>query len=178
MVRTVRSLALGAALLAALPGSASAEVTAAADDGFTIEMAATAALDRDAAWDRLLDIGGWWADSHTYSGSAKALHLDAVPGGCWCETWPAGEVEHGRVTLLMPNETLRFRTELGPLQQLGVTGALTFTLTDTNDAGQTAIRLVYRVGGSSLSNLKALAPAIDQVLAEQLSRLAGAPTTR
>lgn len=167
-----RALALagaaGSFLMLAMP--AAAEVTAAAQDGFTIELSGRTPLAREAAWQRLLDIGGWWSDAHTYSGSATAMQIDAVPGGCWCEIWPDGEVEHGRVVLLMPDNVLRLRAELGPLQELGVSGALTFTLSDGDRPGETAIRALYRVSGSSLAGLEALAPVVDQVLAEQVNR--------
>lgn len=159
--------------IAAMHAPASAEVTASAPGGFTIELSGSVPLGRDAAWSKLLDIGGWWSDAHTYSGAATAMQIDAVPGGCWCETWPGGEVEHGHVVLFMPGQTLRLRAELGPLQELGVSGALTFALSDAPSAGSTAVRLTYRVSGSSLAGLEALAPVVDQVLKEQLDRFTG-----
>ena len=174
---SIRARALTGAVagLLALTMPAAAEVTAVASDGFTIDLSATVPLGREAAWQRLLDIGGWWSDAHTYSGSATAMQVDAVPGGCWCETWPGGEVEHGRVVLLTPNSQLRFRAELGPLQELAVSGALTFTLSDGGQPGETLVTVAYRVSGSSLAGLKTLAPVVDEVLAEQLTRLAAAP---
>jgi hypothetical protein len=169
---TGRHLAL-AVLCTAAAGSAQAEVKAVAEDGFIIEHAATAQLSRDATWTRLLDIGGWWSDAHTYSGKATSMQIDAVPGGCWCEIWPGGEVEHGQILTLMPPQMLRLRTELGPLQALGVTGALTFTLADGEQPETTKVIMTYRVSGASLAGLRALAPIVDQVLGEQMGRLAG-----
>ena len=86
-----------------LTGSpAHADVRASAPDGLIIQIKTEVALDRDDAWARLLHIGSWWNGSHTYSGSAESMNIDAVAGGCWCELWSGGEVEHGRVMFVMP----------------------------------------------------------------------------
>lgn len=167
----LRMVGVIAALLALSPGIAGAEVTGKAPDGMTIRIEAEAALDRDAAWARLVDVASWWSGSHTYSGDAKSMSLDAQAGGCWCEIWNGGEVEHGRVVMVMPKQTLRVHGAFGPLQDLGVQAAMTFTLSD-GAAGKTKLTLDYKVVGSSLSGLDKLAPIVDQVLAEQVKRFA------
>lgn len=161
---------VGAAL--ALAGAAHADVKAKAPDGMALQIVAEVALDRDGTWARLVNLPAWWAGSHTYSGDAARLSLDAQAGGCWCEIWSGGEVEHGRVVMVMPLQTLRVDAALGPLQAMGVTGALTFTLADGSSPGKTKLTVDYNVSGSSLSGLDALAPVVDQVLAEQVTRLA------
>jgi hypothetical protein len=153
-------------------GAAAADVKQASADAMVIQIKAEVALDRDAAWARLLDISRWWNGEHTYSGSAESLSVDAVAGGCWCEFWDGGEVEHGRVIMVMPKQTLRFATALGPLQEMGVNGALTLTLSDGGSAGKTAITLDYKVTGGSLSGLDRIAPVVNQVLNEQVTRFA------
>ncbi len=165
MLRSVFALvALG--VTSAAP--ALAEVKATAPDAIVIQIKGEVALDRDAAWARLLEIGLWWNGSHTYSGDAANLKLDAMAGGCWCELWSGGEVEHGRVVMVMPMSMLRASTALGPLQELGVSGALTLTLSD-GAAGKTAITLDYKVSGSSASGLDKIAALVDQVLVEQVA---------
>lgn len=159
-----------AALLAY--GPAHADVVAKAPDGMTIRIVAEAALDRDAAWARLVDVVSWWNGSHSYSGDAKSLSLDARAGGCWCEIWSGGEVEHGRVVMVMPKQALRVDGAFGPLQELGVSAAMTFTLADGSTPGKTKLMLDYKAVGSSLSGLDLLAPIVDQVLAEQVKRFA------
>ena len=166
-------MAGAAAAVLAMTGVAGADVTAKAPDGMTLHVVAESSLDKDAAWARLLDIASWWSDGHTYSGSAKSLSLDAQAGGCWCEIWSGGEVEHGRVVMVMPKQTLRVHGAFGPLQDLGVQAAMTFTLSD-GAAGKTKLTLDYKVVGSSLSGLDKLAPLVDQVLAEQVKRFAAA----
>jgi len=165
MLRSVFALvALGVAGVA----PAVAEVKAKAPDAIVIQIKGEVALDRDAAWARLLEIGLWWNGSHTYSGDAANLKLDAMAGGCWCELWSGGEVEHGRVVMVMPMSTLRVSTALGPLQDLGVSGALTLTLSD-GAAGATAITLDFKVSGSSASGLDKLAAPVDEVLRQQVA---------
>ena len=156
-----------------LTGSpAHADVRASAPDGLIIQIKTEVALDRDDAWARLLHIGSWWNGSHTYSGSAESMNIDAVAGGCWCELWSGGEVEYGRVMFVMPKEAIRFSTALGPLQEMGVSGALTFTLADGSLLSKTAVTVDFKVSGSSLSSLDKLAPLIDGVITEQVTRYA------
>lgn len=162
----------GAVMAVLLCGPAGADVKAKAPDGITIQIKAEVALDRDDAWARLLDISSWWSGEHTYSGSARSLSVDAVAGGCWCELWDGGEVEHGRVIMVMPKQTIRFDTALGPLQQMGVVGVLTIKLGDGATASKTAVTLDYQVSGSSLSGLDKIADVVNQVLTEQVKRYA------
>ena len=84
--------------------------------------------------------------------------------------WGGGEVEHGRVITVMPRDLLRFDTALGPLQELGVKGVMTFTLSNAGASGNTKLTLDYKVSGSSLSGLDTLAGPVEQVLAEQVAR--------
>lgn len=165
----MRALITGALGALVMCGGADADVVAKAPDGFTIRIVADAPLDRDAAWARLVDVASWWNGSHTYSGDAKSLSLDAKAGGCWCEIWAGGEVEHGRVVMVMPKQALRIDGAFGPLQDLGVSAAMTFTLADGSAPGRTKLTLDYKVVGSSLSGLDQLAPLVDQVLAEQVT---------
>jgi hypothetical protein len=170
----MRGVLAGGVLALAICGEANADVTAKAPDGMTIRVVAEAPLDRDAAWARLVDVASWWNGSHTYSGDAKSLSLDAQAGGCWCEIWSGGEVEHGRVVMVMPKQTLRVHGAFGPLQDIGASAAMTLTLADGSGPGKTRLTLDYKVVGSSLSGLDQLAPIVDQVLAEQVKGFAAA----
>jgi hypothetical protein len=163
----MRGLVCGASLALFVCSSAIADVVAKAPDGMTIKVVTEISLDRDDAWARLVDVSSWWNDSHTYSGDADSLSLDARAGGCWCEIWAGGEVEHGRVVMVMPKQALRVDGAFGPLQDLGAGGAMTFTLSDGSAPGKTKLTLDYKVVGSSLSGLDKLAPIVDQVLTEQ-----------
>lgn len=169
----LRSIA-AAALVMMLAMPVQAEVKGSAPDALVIQVQAEVALDRDDAWARLLDVSSWWKSSHTYSGNADNMKIDAAAGGCWCELWSGGEVEHGRVVAVMPREMIRFDAPLGPLQEMGVSTALTFTLAAGSTPNKTAITVDFKVSGSSLSGLDKLAKVIDGVITEQVVSYASA----
>lgn len=159
-----------ATLGTALP--ARAEVAAAAPGAFLIQVEAELAATPDQAWRALTRIGRWWSSEHTYSGDAARLRLDARAGGCWCERWNGGSVEHARVVVAMEREgvrTLRTIGGLGPLQEMGTTAIMTFTITP--QASGAKISMTYRVAGDPGLGLDQMAPFVDQVLMEQFARL-------
>ena len=67
------------------------------------------------AYAKFLRIGEWWSDAHSYSGAAANMTLDTARGGCWCESWPGGFVEHMAVTTAMPG---RLRKKVRKLERL------------------------------------------------------------
>jgi hypothetical protein len=164
-------LIAGAIVLNTMCAPATAEVKASAPDGLTFQYKGQIALPRETAWKRLLAVGTWWNGAHSYSGDAANMTVDAVAGGCWCEKWAGGEVEHGRVVATMNNEMVRFQTALGPLQGLGVTAVMTWTLANGPSPDTTSITMDYSVVGSSLTNLVPMAAPVDGVLQEQFNRL-------
>lgn len=111
----------------------------------------------------------WWSSEHTWSGSASNLRLDPHAGGCWCEQWSDGQVEHGRVLFIKTNELLRVNAALGPLQAMAVNAVLDFQLTPGKDGTQ--IDVSYRVSGPASAKLDGIAPGVDKVLGEQTTRL-------
>jgi len=114
-------------------------------------------------------VGTWWNPQHTYSGDSKNLSIDVRPGGCFCERLPNGGVEHMRVVYIKANEMLRLSGGLGPLQGAGLAGSMTWRVTPV-DTG-TKLELVYNVGGFMAGGFEAIAPAVEQVLGEQVDRL-------
>jgi hypothetical protein len=158
--------------LAAAPLPAAAEVTASSEAGFVSHNEVLVAVGPQAAWEALVAPAGWWNGEHTYSGDPANMRIELKPGGCFCERVPesGGEIEHMRVIYLAPGSTLRMSGGLGPLQSEAVTGVLTMTLTP--DGEKTRIGWDYVVGGYSRMPLAELAPLVDQVIGEQLSRLA------
>jgi uncharacterized protein YndB with AHSA1/START domain len=170
MRAALTSLALFlAAASAALPVRAA--VRQSAPDGFVVEQSVRVAAPPEKAWATLVDVARWWSDGHSWSGSAAHLRLDAVAGGCLCERWDGGSVEHARVLMAVPARVLRLEGALGPLQELPVTGVLGFALAQEDD-GATRIDVSYRVGGNSGSALDSWAPAVDEMLAGRVARLA------
>ena len=157
---------------AAAPLPAAAEVTASSDRGFVSHNEAVVAATPQATWDAMLRPADWWNGDHTYSGDAANMTITPRAGGCFCETVPGtgGEIEHMRVVYLAPGSTLRMTGGLGPLQADAVTGVLTMTLAP--DGELTRITWDYVVGGYTRMPLAELAPLVDQVVGEQLLRLA------
>lgn len=169
-----------AALAAATP--ASAEVLDAADGGFTVRHSVTLPVGRAAAWGMIVDdVGRWWSASHTVSGDAANLYITPVPQGCFCERLGEdGGLVHLSVTFVNPGVLLRLTGGLGPLGLLGVSGNLTLELDDAvgPDAAGTTVTLRYAVGGYRQGGLAELAAPVDEVLGEQLQRLAALAAQR
>ncbi|HSM15171.1 MAG TPA: SRPBCC domain-containing protein [Thermoanaerobaculia bacterium] len=160
------------AALSLLAAAAGAEVGQLAPNGFLVRHEATVAAPPEKVWSALVDqVGAWWHPDHTWSGEPANLSIVARPGGCFCEKLPdGGGVEHLRVVYVVPGEKLRMEGALGPLQASGLAGSLTFEMGPTD--GGTTLILTYSVGGFVEMGTGALAPIVDRVLGEQLSRLA------
>ena len=164
---------LVALLLATVPIGAQAELRTAWSDGFVLLY--TRRIEAPAAkiYAALPAVDRWWSGGHTWSGDAANLSLKAEAGGCFCEKWKDGEVEHGRVIMVMRDQTLRLQTALGPLQARAVTGVLTFQLKPDEASGgkATLLTLSYIVNGASASALDKSAGSVDNMLSEQFERL-------
>lgn len=159
-----------AAAWAALAFPAEAEVAAAEPAGFTVEQSHEFANPAKEVWRAVVRPQDWWDGAHTYSGDRANLRINARPGGCFCEQWKGGFVEHGRVILAMPEQMLRIDGALGPLQEMAVTGVLTYAIAEGN--GRARLTMTYRVSGSPGDKFDELAPLVDQVMAGQFARLA------
>jgi hypothetical protein len=160
-------LALGALTLFCAP-HALAEVLESGAGGFVVKGVLTVAASSVKAYDALLQVGRWWDPEHTYSGDSANLSIDPRPGGCFCEKLPQGGVQHMTVAILAPGRMLRLSGGLGPLQEAGVAGSLTFALAERE--GATDVTMTYVVGGYRQGGFQALAPLVDAVLASQLAR--------
>ena len=150
-----------------------AEVATASQGAFLIQAEREVDASPAQAWRSLISIDRWWNAAHTYSGDARRLHLDARAGGCWCERWGDGQsVEHARVVMVTEREgvrTLRAVGGLGPLQEMGATGVLTFTI--AAHPGGAKIAMTYRASGDPALAFDRLAPLVDGVIMEQFDRL-------
>jgi len=168
-MRRARQLIVVLALCAA--GSAAQGAVVSSDaGGFVVREEVDFAGNAASAWKHLVDVGSWWDPRHTYSGRSSNLSLTLRPGGCWCEKLDhGGFAHHLEVVLVMPGKTLRLIGGLGPLQGIGATGALTFTLRSTSERSTTVVA-EYSVVGYSPRGLGSLAAAVDEVLAEQMKR--------
>jgi hypothetical protein len=92
-----------------------------------------------------------------------------MAGACFCEKVGAGSVRHGVVELALPAQMLRIGGALGPLQDEGASGALTFQI-KPKGAGVEIVQ-TYNVGGLRTATAKQFAAPVDAVVREQLVRL-------
>jgi uncharacterized protein YndB with AHSA1/START domain len=168
--RLVSGLVLGIAIVCA-PVAASGEVTDRTPSGFTIKVVIDITAPPETVWDSLVrHVGDWWDKEHTYSGDAKNLSIAARPGGCFCETLPnGGGVEHAAVIYVDPRSILRMRGALGPLQEGGIAGSITWRLEQAVQG--TRLTFTHAAGGYYAGGMDKLADIVDTVLAHQVMRL-------
>jgi uncharacterized protein YndB with AHSA1/START domain len=159
-----------AAGIGQIPHEAPAEVTAVGSEGFEVRQQIHVSASPAAVYAALITPARWWDSQHTYSGNAANLTLDAKAGGCWCERLAdGGSVLHLIVVYAAPGKGLRLRGALGPLQAMGVEGAMSFSLKGGNNG--TDLTMTYAVGGYSKEGFDNLSKAVDGVLGEQVARL-------
>ncbi|WP_374472061.1 SRPBCC family protein [Phenylobacterium sp.] len=164
-------IALAALAALAFAGAARAEVVRQDATSFTSRNAVEARATPERAFAALGEVARWWNPSHTYSGDAARLSLPLQPGACFCETLPGGGVAHARVVMAWPAQgLLRLEGALGPLQQEGVSGALTFEVKAKGDGVE--VVQTYAVGGARTGLAETLAGPVDQVMREQMTRFA------
>ena len=167
---------LGGALVASAmlvaPRIAQAEVMDASAIGFTVENRQVVPVDAATAWQALVhEVDRWWPKDHSWWGSESTMWIDPRAGGCFCESAGDREARHLTVAFVDPGKTLRLLGGLGPLQGMGLHGAMEFRLAPA-EGGGTSITLHYRVGGYSPDDLGGFAPVVDRVQGVQLKGLA------
>jgi uncharacterized protein YndB with AHSA1/START domain len=160
-----------AALLFALGGAgfAAAETSSVSASGFTVTHQREVKATPHQVFESIGHVARWWNGTHTWSGDAANLSLELNAGGCFCERWSGGSVQHAMVVYVGRDRTVRLLGSLGPLQELGVNGVLTFDVA-TSD-GKTILKASYRVSGAPSAGLEPLAAPVDRVIGEQVGRL-------
>ncbi|GAA4867569.1 SRPBCC family protein [Luteimonas vadosa] len=150
---------------------AGAEVKEAVPQGFTIENARTVAADPATTWRALVhDIDRWWPKDHSWWGDASTLSIEPRAGGCFCERDGARQARHMAVVFVEPDKLLRMVGGLGPLQGMGLGGAMEWRLEPV--ASGTRVTWWYRAGGYTPDDLTSFAAIVDKVQARQLQGLA------
>lgn len=161
--------------------AARGEVTGLSEHGFEITLTQTTVGTPASVFDAFFDVQQWWNADHTYSGKRSNLSMERKAGGLFLETLPGGgQVEHMRVTAMLPPRLLVMRGAFGPLGFEGVAAVLVMQLRPLDqpvESGEgveprTEIKWTYRVGGFRKDGFETLAPAVDGVLRLQLDGLA------
>lgn len=161
-----------ATALCMVAAPAHAELKDSSPSGFTVENTITVPVDAKTAWRALVkDVHRWWPRDHTWWGEKGKLTIDARAGGCFCERSGNREAQHMSVAMVVPNELLRMRGALGPLQGMGLDGVLEFRFKPLEKGEGTQITLFFRNGGYTPDDLSKFAPVVDKVQAQQLGGL-------
>jgi uncharacterized protein YndB with AHSA1/START domain len=150
---------------------ARADVVDRSASGFTVRTTVVVAASPQRLYQDLLTVGAWWDQQHTYSGDAKNMTIVAQPGGCFCEKYGGGAVEHGRVVNISPNKMIRIASALGPLQELAVSGTMTWMIEPATQGSGSTLTMTYAAGGYAAGGLDKLADIVDTVLAQQVKLL-------
>ena len=161
--------------LALAAGPVFAEATNVTPQSFVITYRAETTASPAAVYAAFGQVSRWWSSTHTYSGKAENLSLEMRAGGCWCEQWDAGSVQHMRVLFVQRDKVVRLEGGLGPLQDRAVTAVMTLAIAPSE--GKTVVTLIYKVRAPD-ANLDKVAAPVDQVLGEafkNLVELAGKP---
>ena len=155
--------------LSVLASPAAAEVAASGDHGFEVRNSVTLVIPPREAFAAFGQVGEWWNGEHTYSGDAKRMSLELRSGGCFCEPLDnGGGIEHLRVTYVQPGERVVLTGSLGPLLFEATAGVMDVKF--ERIAGGSRVTMNYRAAGFAKGGAAAMAPLVDQVLAEQMRR--------
>jgi len=112
----------------------------------------------------------WWNGDHSWTGNAANLYMKLERGGCFCERLPEnGRVEHLRIIYLEPGKEIRFDGALGPLQTMAVNGRMIWKIEPREEGSR--VSFTYKVFGHPEGGLAGIAPAVDGVIGEQITRL-------
>ncbi len=156
-------------LLATLPHTASADVLAASREGFSLRIVTMSLAKPEESYRAFTEIQRWWDPAHSYSGVAANLSLDVSPGGAFLEKLPEGGfVKHLEVVYAAPGKELRLLGGLGPLQPMGMHGAMTIQFEEFGRGSRTVV--LYNVAGFAETGLENLAPIVDAVQSAQMIR--------
>ena len=154
-----------------LMNPAMAELTESGEHGFTVVHSITTESEPFVVYRTMTShIDQWWSGDHSWSGDAANLYVKLKRGGCFCEKLPnGGRVEHLRLIYFSPGAELRFDGALGPLQTMAVQGRMIWKIEAAENGSK--VTFTYRVFGHPEGGLAGIAPAVDGVIGEQLTRL-------
>ena len=158
-------------IFALAPGWATAAVTDASANGFTVKVTLRVQAPPDDVYRRIIrNVGDWWNPSHTFSGSSRNLSIEERAMGCFCEKLPNhGAVRHMEVLYFAPGERLKLSGALGPLQSMAAAGTMDIQLSASE--GATKLDVTYAVTGYLPAGMNTWAAPVDSVITEQFTRL-------
>lgn len=155
--------------LSLLVGVGQAQVARSANDSFQIKITKMTKASPEAAYQGLVNVAKWWDADHSYSGKAENMSMDLEKHCLLEKLEKGGFCRHMEIVFCQPGKTLRMTGGLGPLQEMGVNGVMSFNFKENGD--QTEILFTYNVLGNKAQQLDKIAPAVAAVLNGQLDRL-------
>jgi uncharacterized protein YndB with AHSA1/START domain len=152
-----------------LAQGAAADVVSASASGFSLKIETLSDSTPDESYRAFTEIARWWDAAHSYGGNPAMLSLEMKPGGAFLEKLPGGGfVKHLEVVYANPGKEIRLLGGLGPLQPMGMHGAMTIQFEEFGRGSKTV--LTYNVSGYTASGLESLAPVVDAVQSAQMVR--------
>lgn len=162
------------------------KVNYADNSGFSISNVSESAASVEVVYDNFINhIDNWWPKDHTWW--KGTLKIDEYAGGCFCETTQTSSAAHMQISFIHPQKKVVMTGGLGPLQEMGIYGALTWQFTSLNEEDSntdssnkgTRVTLTYHASGTIQFNGKKatnedaekLVQVVDKVQAQQLSSL-------
>lgn len=140
-------------------------------NGFAVENVVEINAPIEQVWKALIkDVDTWWPKDHTWWGVDGKLEIEPIAGGCFCEIAGERSAAHMTVAFVDPQKLLRMTGGLGPLQGMGMYGALDWQLKTVN--GKVEVTLTYKVNGYLDGGFEQLAPIVAKVQGMQLNGLA------
>jgi len=147
-----------------------AEVITIAETGFIVENKIQVSQNKETTWKAFTEeVDLWWPKDHSWWGADSTFSIEAIAGGCFCEMGEGKSAEHMHINFVDPPNALTMTGGLGPLQEMGMYGALAFKFNE-NENG-TEVVMTYRVNGINPDGFEQLAPIVDQVQALQIGGL-------
>lgn len=158
-------------LLLASPGFVNSEVQSIAETGFILENKIQVAADAATTWQAFVEeVDNWWPKDHSWWLEEGTFSIEPYAGGCFCERASDGRsAEHMHIAFVDPGKALGMTGGLGPLQGMGMFGALTFTFTEIENGTQ--VTMTYQVNGINPDGFEQLAPIVDTVQGLQIGGL-------
>ncbi|APD94014.1 hypothetical protein BM523_08440 [Alteromonas mediterranea] len=167
-----------------------AKVNYADNSGFSITNTSESAAPIEAVYSHFIQqVDKWWPKDHTWW--KGTLSIDEQAGGCFCEVTQTASAAHMQISYVEPNKKVVMTGGLGPLQEMGISGALTWEFSNMEESAssneetertfstKTKVTLTYHASGNihfsgqraSNEDAANLVKVVDKVQAQQLNAL-------
>ena len=190
ITKTCQAMLLSGVLGVTFTPSSLANVNYADSSGFSITNVSESHAPTEEVYSHFIqNVDMWWPKDHTWW--KGTLRIDEQAGGCFCETSNTSSAAHMQVSYIEPNKKVVMTGGLGPLQEMGLTGALTWEFSSvgkrvsshenkkSKPLPKTKVTLTYHASGNIHFNGQRatdedaanLVKVVDKVQAQQLSAL-------